>query len=100
MLQTGEVASKIDRDDVLVAVDDGRLLGALVLTPDENGQHIDAIAVRPNRRGQGIGRALVETASTSTDRLTAAFDRDVRPFYESLGFEICERDGRLWGEWS
>ncbi|WP_435365419.1 GNAT family N-acetyltransferase [Haloarchaeobius sp. DYHT-AS-18] len=97
MLQTGAVADAIDRGDALVAVEDNRLLGAVILDPKPGGLHVDAIAVRRRRRGQGIGSALVDKASQRGDRLTAAFDSDVRPFYEALGFEIRERDGRLWG---
>jgi GNAT superfamily N-acetyltransferase len=97
MLQTERVANSIQQGNALVAVEDDRLLGAVTLLPRDDSFHIDAIAVRPNRRGQGIGRALVEAADDRTDRLTAAFDADVRPFYESLGFDIRDRDGRLWG---
>ncbi|WP_368275982.1 GNAT family N-acetyltransferase [Halorussus litoreus] len=56
--------------------------------------HVDAIAVRHARRGRGIGSALVRTAAERHDRLTAEFDPGVRPFYESLGFEIEAVEGR------
>lgn len=69
---------------VLVAVEDDRVLGALVL----DGQEVEAIAVRRRRRGQGIGAALIEAAADRRGVLTAEFDADVRPFYESLGFEV------------
>jgi GNAT superfamily N-acetyltransferase len=72
--------------------------GDAARTPDEDVVHVDAVAVRRARRGQGIGAALVRTAAERHARLTAAFDSDVRPFYESLGFEISEReDSRLRG---
>jgi GNAT superfamily N-acetyltransferase len=93
------VRDRIADDAVLVAVSENgrRVLGALVL----EGDHIDAVAVRRRRRGQGIGTALVEAASERRDRLTAAFDADLRPFYEELGFAVEPTDepGRLWGEW-
>lgn len=82
------------RSSVLVATDDHRVLGALVLS----GPEIEAIAVRPGRRGQGIGTALVETAGRRRPRLTAGFDPGVRPFYATLGFEITCTDGRCRGE--
>ena len=83
------VRAGVEDGDTLVAVsgDDPaaeRVLGALVL----DGAHIEAVAVRRRRRGQGIGTALVEAASDRRDRVTAAFDADVRPFYEALGFAI------------
>ncbi len=77
----------------LVAVDGDRVLGALVL----DGREVDAVAVRPGRRGQGIGTVLVEAAAARRDRLTAGFDPDVRPFYESLGFDVACDGGRCRG---
>jgi GNAT superfamily N-acetyltransferase len=78
----------------LVAVEADRLLGVLVL----DGAEIDAVAVRPRRRNQGIGSALVAAAGDRRDRLTAGFDPDVRPFYESLAFDIRCENGRCRGE--
>jgi GNAT superfamily N-acetyltransferase len=78
---------------VLVAVAEGRVLGALVL--DDPGAHdaaaveIDAIAVRRARRGQGVGTALVEVLDGP---VAAAFDARVRPVYERLGFAIEPAD--------
>jgi len=84
--------------DVLVATEAGRVLGACVVVPSGDGGHVEAVAIRPGRRGQGIGSSLVEAAVDRWGPLTAEFDRDVRPFYESLGFEV-ERigEGRLRG---
>lgn len=84
------VRDRIEEDAVLVATEEERILGALVL----DGTHIEAVAVRPNRRGQGVGTTLVEAAS-ARGRLTAAFRPDVSEFYESLGFDI-ERTGDRW----
>lgn len=92
------VRERIRENEVFVAAsaDGERVLGALVLA----GTHIDAVAVRRRRRGQGIGTALVEAAADRRERLTAAFDADLRPFYEKLGFDIepTEEAGRLWGD--
>ncbi|WP_368410929.1 GNAT family N-acetyltransferase [Halomarina pelagica] len=102
LLEVGDVATAIDRGEVLVAVEAGRecrateterVLGALVL----DGDRVEAVAVRRRRRGRGIGTALVEAASERRGRLTADFRAEVRPFYETLGFAVEERDGRLWG---
>lgn len=89
------VRGAIDRGDLLVAATEGRVLGACLLA----GEEIEAIAVRRARRDQGIGTALVEAAADRRNGLTAAFDADLRPFYEGLGFEISpsEGDGRLRG---
>ena len=102
-LDASTVRDRIDGGDggggVLVAVADERVLGACVVDPsDADGGHVEAIAVRPGRRAQGIGSALVEAAADRWGPLAADFDEDVRPFYESLGFEV-ERvgEGRLRG---
>jgi GNAT superfamily N-acetyltransferase len=92
MLEPGDVTGAIEREDVLVAVADGNIVGALVLDPREGGARVESVAVRRARRGQGIGTALVEAAAARAGRLTADFDPDVRPFYESLGFEIEPTD--------
>lgn len=77
-----------------VACEEDRVLGALILIENE----IDAIAVRPGRRGQGVGRALVAHVAGERETLVARFDPNVRPFYESLGFEIEDAaEGRLRG---
>lgn len=104
-VNTGRLRSAVDRGDVLVAVlggaasgaepDDERVLGALVL--DE--QKITAVAVRRRRRDQSIGTALVEAAAERRERLVAVFDPEVRPFWNSLGFEIepADEPGRYRG---
>jgi len=99
---------RLAADDVLVARearsdedgDDSPILGALVLVPVEAGARIDAVAVRRARRGQGVGSALVGAAAERHVRLVAEFDPGVRPFYESLGFDvrpISGESGRLRG---
>jgi GNAT superfamily N-acetyltransferase len=97
MLETDveTLRQSIDAGATLVAVEDGRLLGALV----RRGDRIDAIAVRPRRRDQGIGRALVEAAADRRERLVATFDPSLREFYDSLGFRIepAATAGRLRG---
>jgi len=97
MLATDGVEEQVAAGAVLVALSENgeRVLGALVL----DGDHIEAVSVRRRRRGQGIGTALVENAAERREQLTAAFDADVRPFYERLGFDIepSETDGRYRG---
>ncbi|WP_442903381.1 GNAT family N-acetyltransferase [Halobacterium sp. KA-4] len=83
---------RIDAGTVVVADDDNRIVGALVAVGREQGVHIEAIAVRRRRRADGIGTALVEHAAGKWTPLTADFDRSVKPFYDSLGFD-CEKRG-------
>ncbi|WP_226039855.1 GNAT family N-acetyltransferase [Natrinema sp. DC36] len=117
LLEPGDVESRIDDGDVLVAGDrrggtasaddDGtapedepdaseRILGTAVLEPldAESGAHVGAIGVRRRHRGHGLGRALIERALEREGRLTAQFDDGVRPFYERLGFSIESIDGQ------
>lgn len=91
-----EVRGAIESNDVLVAVEDDAVRGALLL----DDSHVEAIAVRRTHRGKGIGSALVRAAADREGELTAEFDPGVREFYEALGFEIrCEERcrGRLNG---
>ncbi len=101
----GRIRRALDSGGVLVAVAgedgasggnpaDGRVLGALVLV----GDRITAVAVRRRRRDQGVGTALVASAVERRERLVAEFDPGVRPFWESLGFDIRPLgDGRYRG---
>ena len=94
------VRESVAAGSTLVAVRDGRdtdppsetVLGALVLVgidrEDDGASEIDAVAVRRGRRAQGIGSALVAAAADRRDRLVAEFDAGVRPFYESLEFDV------------
>ena len=96
MLEVGatQIRARTESDEVLVAEIDGRVVGALV----RDGDHVEAIAVTPDRRGAGVGRALIEAVLDRTGHVTAGFRAEVRPFYESLDFDIEARDDRLWGE--
>jgi GNAT superfamily N-acetyltransferase len=96
MLEIGakQIRTRTESEDVLVAEVNGRVVGALV----HDGDHIEAIAVHPDRRGAGVGGRLVEAVLDQTGHVTADFRSEVRPFYEALGFDIEEREERLWGE--
>lgn len=82
----------IARGDVLIAVSEGHLRGVLAL---DDGR-IEAIAVSRTHRAKGIGSALVR-AAMERGPLVAEFRPAVRPFYESLGFEIECKGGRCRG---
>ena len=102
-----QVRRRVDAGDVLVAVvrgynreerragesgsnGDERVVGACVLGRDPTDvTEIEQIAVHQSRRGRRIGTTLVDAAATRADGpLVARFRERVRPFYESLGFEI------------
>jgi len=92
------IRQSISDGRTLVTVEDHRILGTIVARPADPGVRIDAIAVRKRRQSQGIGTALVETLLDGHGRVVADFDERVRPFYESLRFDIRERkSGRLRG---
>jgi ribosomal protein S18 acetylase RimI-like enzyme len=56
------VAVVRDRD-VVVAEEDGRIVGMAVLAVTEEGFLLDNLAVEPARQGQGVGRALLLEAA-------------------------------------
>ncbi|QLC34663.1 GNAT family N-acetyltransferase [Halarchaeum sp. CBA1220] len=103
MLETDAeaLADHIDAGSVLVAVAgerSERVVGVVEARETESGAHIEGVAVRQKRRNQGIGTALMEAAAERWRPLTADFDADVRPFYETLGFDVVETDdGRYRG---
>lgn len=94
----------IDAGDVLVAVDDGAIVGHLQLVdgarPDE--AEIKNMAVDPVRQRGGVGRALVasairyarERSRSALTVATAAADIGNLRFYQRLGFRLrsVERD--------
>ena len=57
--------------------------------------HIEDVAVAPSHQGRGVGRALIE-ALLEEAKLCGCYkvilncDPAVRPFYEKLGFYVCE----------
>jgi len=101
-----DVAGRVDRTVVLVAVDDGRVVGCAtielhgVVGDDEEELPPDVAVLRmlgvaPDARGRGVGRALVEA---TTERARAAGKRELRlrttapmtvahRMYESMGFQ-------------
>lgn len=109
LLDVDDLGARLDAGDVLLAVDGGAAVGALVVDgagptdrtppedwPDDVG-HVRAIAVRRKRRGSGIGSQLIDEARRRWAPLVADFDADVEGFYAALGAE-CEvaPDGRHW----
>ena len=67
-----DYAEVIGAADVVVADEDGALVGVLVLRITDEGFLIDNVAVHPSRQGSGLGRALLEHAEAAARR--AGFD--------------------------
>jgi GNAT superfamily N-acetyltransferase len=67
-----DYAEVIGAADVVVADEDGALVGVLVLRITDEGFLIDNVAVHPSRQGSGLGRALLEYAEAAARR--AGFD--------------------------
>jgi ribosomal protein S18 acetylase RimI-like enzyme len=67
-----DYADVIGAADVVVADEDGALVGVLVLRITDEGFLIDNVAVHPSRQGSGLGRALLEHAEAAARR--AGFD--------------------------
>jgi len=106
--QLADVAGRVDRTAVLVAVDrGGRVLGSVTVEEDDvigdddaeiepGASHIRMLGVLPDARGRGVGRALMEASIErarergkrfvtlrTTDRMAAA-----HRLYASMGFSL------------
>ncbi len=70
-VDTGAAVERLiarDPDALLLAVDDGKLVGSIIAGWDGWRCHLYRLAVDPRRRGKGLGRALIDAAE---ERLTA-----------------------------
>ncbi len=105
-----DVEGRASRTTIVVAVDDGRIVGSATLeldgrTDDDDGvlapyeSHIRMLGVHPDARGRGIGRVLMDGCEdraraagrtlmtlNTTDRMVSA-----QRMYESLGY-VREED--------
>jgi len=101
-----DVAGRVDRTAVLVAVRDGRVLGCVTLELDHTvgdddkelspeASNIRMLGVRPEARGKGIGRALVvrcvERSREAGKRIvtlrTTHLMKVAQRLYRDMGFE-------------
>jgi len=97
-----EIDVYLSAGDVLVAEDDGEIVGHLQLVGGEDDVELKSMAVAEGRRGGGVGRALVEAAlRRCRDRgvrritvSTASADTGNLRFYQRQGFRMLriERD--------
>ncbi|MFB6185480.1 MAG: GNAT family N-acetyltransferase [Halobacteriaceae archaeon] len=93
----GEIAHQIHSEQVLVALSDDNIIGVIVVSPDGEIAEIDHIIVQKDHRNEGIGRNLVSRACNRWGPLTAEFRAAVKPFYQSLGFDIKKINNRYRG---
>ncbi len=76
----------IPGSETWVAIDGGRIVGMMVVGPDD----LDQLYVVPDRLGSGIGRRLLETAKERSPEgltlYTFQVNERARRFYERNGF--------------
>lgn len=75
---------------------DGGLKGCLGYEDNDGGAVIDGLWVDPRHQGEGVGRAFIDTLKSGFARVEATVNfgaRDLRGFYEALGFEEAARNG-------
>ncbi|PTX60742.1 putative N-acetyltransferase YhbS [Melghirimyces profundicolus] len=96
--ETLKVLSKqlaYDRDLVLVAEIDDRVVGAIVGTMEKDTGYFYCLAVHPEYQGRGVGRSLAEMLE---DRFRSKGVRQIQvmvdegteklyPFYQHLGYQ-------------
>ena len=64
-----DYAEKLREGDVFVAVDNGEVVGLIVLLAAEDHLLIENVAIDPEHQGKGIGRSLMALAETyASDR--------------------------------
>lgn len=94
-----DYSSLIADGDVWIAMENGEVLGVLVMQPAEDHLFVGNVAVRPDQQGRGLGRTLMAFAEEEAKRNGLQEIRlytNERMFenltiYEKLGFEETER---------
>lgn len=89
----------VQDDMLLVALDGDAVVGTTMAGYDGHRGWLHKVAVLPAYRGGGLATALVRRAiralqsagCTKVNLQIRATNREVRAFYESLGFEVEER---------
>lgn len=109
LARIGDVAGRADRTKVLVAVEEGRILGSVTLELDSRTErdddplppdeaHVRMLGVHPEARRRGIARILMEACADQARRAgkrritlnTTMRMRAAQAMYESLGFSRME----------
>ncbi|MEE4159482.1 GNAT family N-acetyltransferase [Pseudomonas viridiflava] len=75
------------------------IIGALCLTPVENGHWLTSLFVAPQERGQSVARRLIEAAvQPLTGPVWLFCHPDLQGFYQPMGFEEAQRLPQSLGE--
>ena len=94
------IEAKLEVDDqIFVADDQGKIVGACMVGYDGHRGWLYSVAVSPDHRRRGIGQKLIRGAMealksagcTKVNLQIRASNHEVRAFYESLGFSVEER---------
>jgi ribosomal protein S18 acetylase RimI-like enzyme len=94
------IDAKLEVDDqIFVADDQGKIVGACMVGYDGHRGWLYSVAVSPDHRRRGIGQKLVGGAMEALKSVGCikvnlqirASNHEVRAFYESLGFCIEDR---------
>jgi ribosomal protein S18 acetylase RimI-like enzyme len=94
-----DYAEKLREGDVFVAIDDGEVVGLIVLIAAEDHLLIENVAIDPEHQGKGIGRSLMALAETyASDRripelrlYTNAAMTENLVLYPRLGYRESDR---------
>jgi len=82
--------------DILVAVDEGMLIGSIAVGHDSNRGWLHYVSVDPARRGHGVGRDLVRAAEEwlatrdviDVHLTVRSANADAVRFYEHIGYGV------------
>ncbi len=91
-----DVARRQQAGPMLVALADGRFVGSVFASRQDDALYLTRLAVAPAWRKHGVGRALVEAAAgearaTGLARLTLRVRQNLpgnRAYFERLGFAV------------
>ena len=94
------IEAKLQVDDqIFVAQDERRIVGACMAGYDGHRGWLYSVAVLPDQRRRGIGKSLIKSAMNALKEIGCikvnlqirASNHEVKAFYESLGFGVEER---------
>lgn len=96
---TDDYGAEIAAGNCWVLDGPGRLSGALVMRPKDEGWFVDTVGVDPAEQGRGVGKALMQFAEAEAQRrgfhavrlYTNAKMTENMPFYQALGYTITGR---------